>query len=185
MVSELIKKCRSFRRFNQDKRISFEQLYDIASNARYTPSAANLQRLRFALFTEEGDCNKIFSGLRFAGYLTEWSGPADSERPCAYIVIASECELDFNLAIDLGICAEAILLSATEREMGGCIFRSFNAEGLASLLPTGLVPHVVIALGYPSEEVVIVDSKSGEIKYFRDSEDRHVVPKLPLDKIII
>ena len=185
MVSDLIKKCRSFRRFNQDKRISFEELYEIASNVRYTPSAANLQRLRFALFCNESDCSEIFSGLRFAGYLTEWSGPADSERPCAYIVIASESALDFNLAIDLGICAEAILLAATEKGAGGCIFRSFNAEGLASLLPEGLVPHAVIALGYPSETVVITDSKNGEIKYFRDSGDRHVVPKLPLDKIII
>ena len=185
MVSELIKKCRSYRRFDADKKISREELFAIAENARYTASAANLQRLRFALFTEAGDTDTIFSGLRFAAYLSSWGGPTVSERPVAYVVICSECALDVNLAIDLGISSEAILLAAIEGGIGGCIFRSFNPDVLTPLLPDGLIPHAVIALGYPAETVVVSDSLDGEIKYYRDAQDRHVVPKLPAKKIII
>ena len=186
MVSELIKKCRSFRRFDEKRRISEDELRSYVESARYTPSAANLQRLRFALFTDKASCDAIFGGLRFAAYLKDWQGPAPGERPAAYVVITSDKELDVNLAIDLGIVSEAILLTASEAGVGGCIFRSYSSETVLPLISTeGQVICEVIALGYPAEEVVISDLKDGDIKYYRDAEDRHVVPKRSLDELII
>lgn len=186
MVFELIKKCRSYRRFDNSKKISESELRGFVESARYTPSAANLQRLRFALFTDDRSCDEIFSGLRFAAYLKDWDGPAESERPTAYVVITSDKELDVNLAIDLGIVSEAILLTAAEAGVGGCIFRSFSSERTLPLIATkGQVIHEVIALGYPSEEVLLTDSADGDIKYYRDADDRHIVPKRSLDELII
>lgn len=186
MVSKLIKNCRSYRRFDAKKKISAEQLRNFVESARFVPSAGNLQRLRFACFTEQSDCDAIFPALRFAAYLKDWEGPTESERPVAYIVIASEKELDLNLAIDLGIAAEAILLTAAEAGVGGCIFRSYNADLITQiLLKEEMKVHAVIALGYPTETVLLSDCRDGNIKYYRDSEDRHVVPKLPSEALIM
>ncbi len=186
MILELIKKCRSYRRFDSKKKISDEELRSFVQSARFVPSAGNLQRLRFACFTDEGACNTLFSALRFAAYLKDWSGPSECERPVAYIVIASEKDIDTNLAIDLGIAAEAILLTAAEAGVGGCIFRSYDPGIISPLMPSPEFKiHSVIALGYPSETVVTEDCQNGDIKYYRDSEDRHVVPKLPLDILIM
>lgn len=45
---------------------------------------------------------------------------------------------------------------------------------------------LVIALGYPSEKVVLEDvGPDGSIKYYRDSQDVHHVPKRPLEEIIL
>jgi hypothetical protein len=45
---------------------------------------------------------------------------------------------------------------------------------------------LVIALGEPGEEVVIDDiGPEGNIEYWRDERDRHHVPKLKLDELIL
>jgi hypothetical protein len=46
-------------------------------------------------------------------------------------------------------------------------------------------PHLVIALGYPSEKVECVGVKDGDIKYFRGEDDIHYVPKFTADELII
>ena len=185
MFIDLIKSCRSYRRFDASRKITAEELYSIAEAVRYTPSAANLQRLRLLLITDEHECDTVFSSLRFAASLKDWNGPTAEERPVAYAVFLSECELDTTVAIDLGICSEALLLSARERGIGGCIFRSFDKNTLSPIIQEGYNVHEVIALGYPSETVLIEDCTDGDIKYYRDSDDRHVVPKLPMEKIVI
>ena len=184
MLIDTIKKCRSYRRFDNSKKISSEQLRSFAESARYTPSGANLQRLRFAVFTDGEACETIFKTLKFAGYLKDWSGPAPEQAPVGYVVVASESEPDTLLSIDVGICAEAIVLCAAEAGVGSCMFRSFSAEVIAGLVG-GMKPQLVIAFGYPAETVVIEDAKDGEIKYYRDENDVHVVPKLTFDELFL
>lgn len=186
MVYNLIEKCRSYRRFDTTKKISRDTLVNFVKSARVTASGANLQKLRFSLFTEKKECDEIFENIKFAGYLTEWAGPTEDERPVAYIVISSDTELNLLTAIDLGIAAEAITLTAAEEGVGSCMFRSYSKEKMTELVAKeGMFPHMVIAFGYPSETVILEDSKDGNIKYYRDTEDNHIVPKLPLDTLII
>ena len=185
MIYNLIEKCRSYRRFDSNKSISRETLISFVRSARVTSSGANRQKLRFSLYTEEDICNRIFSTLKFAAYLTEWKGPLPEERPVAYIVISSDSELNASTGIDLGIAAEAIALTASEMGIGNCMFGSFDKKEIAELIGKNNVPHIVMAFGYPSETVLLEESVDGNTKYYRDEKARHIVPKLPLDTLII
>lgn len=186
MILDLLKKNRSYRRFDATRKISRELLLSFVESARYTASAANLQRLRFTVINDKNACDGIFSSLKFAGYLKEWKGPSESERPVAYIIVSSEAELDTLLAIDLGIAAEAVLLAASEADVGGCMFRSYNAEKIKEYIPVkGQKPCLVMALGYPSEKVYTTDAENGDIKYYRDEQDNHAVPKLPIEELVL
>ena len=186
MISELIKKNRSYRRFYADRAVDTETLVSIIDEARACPSAANMQRLRFALINDEAGKDAVFSTLRFAGYLKDWGGPTPEERPAAYVVVCSDSELNTNTSIDLGIFAQTILLSATARGLGGCMFRAFDAARISEVVGvSGMIPHLVIALGVPSESVELVPVIDGDIKYYRDGEGTHYVPKYSAEELII
>ena len=186
MIKDVIKKNRSYRRFFAERPVDTETLVSIVDEARLCPSGANKQRLRVAIINDAKNKEEIFNTLKFAGYLTYWNGPSQTERPSAYYVICSESDLDSLLAIDLGIFAQSILLCAAERGIGGCMFRSYNADKVSDIIEVdGMKPHLVIALGYPSEKVECVEVRDGDIKYYRGSDDVHYVPKYSADELII
>ncbi len=186
MIYETIEKCRSYRRFDASRRLDDELVRSFVESARLTPSGGNLQKLRYAVYTDKDSCDKIFSALKFAAYLKEWAGPLPEERPTAYIVICSESELNTLLAIDLGIVSEAIMLTAAEAGVGGCMLRSFDKQTVAEAIGREeMLPHMVLALGYPCETVLISDSVNGDIRYYRDEADRHIVPKLSMDALML
>ena len=94
--------------------------------------------------------------------------------------------VDTSLAIDMGIAAQSILLTATELGLGGCMIRSFKRSEIDAILKKdGYNSAFVIALGKPTEKVYLTDVVDGDIKYFRDENDDHAVPKLSLDELII
>ena len=187
MISELIKNTRSFRRFDANRKIEEAELLDMIESARCSGSAANRQRIRFALVNDKAVCDKIFENVAFAGYLKEWKGPSETERPTAYIVmLCKEDDIDTSLAMDMGIAAQSILLTATEMGLGGCMIRSFKKAEIDKILcKEGYNSAFVIALGMPTERVYLTDVKDGDIKYFRDENDDHAVPKLSLKELII
>ena len=186
MFLDLVKKNRSYRRFNAEERIPYDKLVGFVEAARYTPSACNFQNIRFAIVTEEELSDKVFGTLRFANYLKDWKGPAVNERPVAYIVLMTAKPFDTLLAIDFGICAQTILLAAVSEGYGGCIFRGFDRETLTDhMAKDGYSAELVIALGAPSEVVKLVDAKDNDIKYYRDEDSVHYVPKRPLDELIL
>jgi len=187
MISELIIKTRSYRRFDAKRAVTVEELREMVEAARCSGSAANRQRIRFALVNDKATCDKIFPNVAFAGYLKEWSGPSETERPMAYIVMmCKEDEIDTSLAMDMGIAAQSILLTATEMGLGGCMIRSFKKAKIEAILERrGYNAAFVIALGAPTEKVYLTNVKDGDIKYFRDEKDDHAVPKFSLDELII
>ena len=186
MIKELLSVTRSYRRFDASKSIDTADLSAIVNAVRLSPSAANLQRVRVAIVNNNLQKDRIFSCLSFAAYLKDWQGPSVSERPAAYLVVLTEKEPDVNLAIDIGLASEAMILTAREMGIGACLFRSFKPDVLAEIINKPLyVPSLVIALGYPAEDVVIDEVKDGNVKYFRDENGVHHVPKLSLNEIIV
>ena len=64
---------------------------------------------------------------------------------------------------------------------------SFNRTRLRELLsiPEQYKMLIMIALGKPKETVVIEDMENDDVKYWRDSEQIHHVPKRSLQEIIL
>ncbi len=187
MIRDLIIKNRSYRRFDQSVKIPTEKLVSWIELARFSASGRNMQPLKYIICNSSDINAKIFPCLGWAGYLNKWPGPAEGERPVSYIVIAHDKSLSQNYFCDDGIAAQSILLGAVEDGYGGCMIASVNKSKVAKIL--GLPEHLdilmLIALGRPSEKVVIDDAIEGDIKYWRDENDVHHVPKRSLEELIM
>ena len=167
--------------------MSMDLLREMVDAARLSGSARNMQPLKYMLFNDPADCAKVFPALAWAGYLKEWPGPGDGERPSAYIVQLGDLELTDDWWCDDGIAAQSMLLTAVEKGFGGCIIGSVQREKLRTILniPDRFKIIQVLALGKPAEKVVIDDVKEGDIKYWRDDKGVHHVPKRSLQELII
>ena len=188
MIKELVLKNRSYRRFHQEVAINLDTLRDLVDLARLSASAANLQPLKYVLSFEPQKNAAVFQHLAWAGYLKDWPGPAEGERPSAYIVILGDKDISQSAGCDHGIAAQSILLGATERGLGGCMVASVNRDRLRQALgiPSRYNILLVLALGKPRETVVVETMGSdGDTKYWRDTENVHHVPKRSLDDIIL
>ena len=187
MIKNLILKNRSYRRFDQSVPISMDLLREMVDAARLSGSARNMQPLRYMLFNDPADCAPIFPTLAWAGYMKDWPGPEEGERPTAYIVQLGDLELTDDWWCDDGIAAQSMLLTAVEQGFGGCIIGSVQREKLRSILsiPERYKIIQVFALGKPAEEVVIDKVSNDDIKYWRDEQGVHHVPKRSLDELII
>ena len=187
MLAELVLKNRSYRRFHQHPKISEEELRKMIDLARITSSARNNQTLKYILVNQEAVLNKIFPHLSWAGYLTNWDGPAENERPVAYIIVLRDDNISTHQHCDDGIAMQTILLAAVEMGLGGCILGAFNKSKLTESLsiPNQYQALYVIALGKPSETVLLEKMNENDVKYYRDSEGIHHVPKRDLNEIII
>ena len=186
--SELVLKNRSYRRFDQNERIPKTLLVDLVGLARISPSPANLQALKFWLVSDPEECEQVLKNVKFGGYLKDWGGPAEGEKPSGYIIILGDNEIKPIFEIDAGIAAQTMLLGAAEQGFGGCMVKAFKRERLRELLGLGenLEIVLVIALGKPAEISVLEDYVVGKgIEYYRDAEGVHHVPKRTMDELIV
>lgn len=188
MIRDLVIKNRSYRRFYQEVRVEMSVLQELVDLARQSPSAANKQPLKYVLTNQPAVNNLIFDQLAWAGYLKDWSGPAEGEKPAAYILVLADHNISRAINCDHGIAAQSILLGAAELGLGGCILSSINRDKVNEALniPSHLEILLVIALGKPKEMVILENMpEDGDIKYWRDVEGQHHVPKRALSEIVL
>jgi len=188
MLRDLVSRNRSYRRFHQDVSVDLSTLRELVDLARLSASAANLQPLRYILSRSPEKNAVIFAHLAWAAYIKDWPGPSEGERPSAYVIILGDTRVCPSFGCDHGIAAQSILLGATEKGMGGCIIGAIQRKELRKALdiPAYYEILIAIALGEPKESVKIETVESnGEIKYWRDQEGVHHVPKRSLDDIIV
>ena len=187
MIKDLITKNRSYRRFENSRKVTRIELEKLIELARLSGSASNRQALRFYLVNTALENEKVFSSLKWAGYLPDWLGPAPAERPSAYIIILKPAELTAYIGHDTGIACQSILLGAVELGLGGCMFGSVDRPSLQNLLsiPADHAIELVIALGKPIENIQIEQVSNDDIKYWRDKNQTHHVPKRSLSELII
>ena len=188
MIKELVYKNRSYRRFFQQKAVTEETLLSLIDLARMSPSGRNLQPLKYAIVHEAERNAQIYPFLAWAGYLNDWDGPIEGERPSAYIIMLEDSSIAEGSAHDQGIAAQSIMLGAVEAGLGGCILGSIKRKEIAEFLdlPENLKPVLVLALGAPKEEVVVeLLNNGGDVKYWRDGKLVHHVPKRSIEDIVV
>lgn len=188
MISDLIRKNRSCRRFYQEDAIRLETLKSLVDLARLSASGANLQPLKYVLSVNPPTNAMIFPCLGWAGYLKDWVGPEEGERPSAYIIILGDTVIAKDFGCDHGIAGQSILLGAREKGLAGCMIGSVRQAKLRDVLqiPKQFQILLVLAIGKPKETAVIENAgPDNDIKYWRDSEGIHHVPKRNLSDIII
>ena len=186
MLFDLVRKTRSFRRFQQHEVIDMDSLKSLVDLARLGGSARNVQPLKYMLVNAPLLNARIFPHLFWAGYLKDWPGPEEGERPSAYIVCLLDTRLSNEAECDLGIATQNILLGAAEKGFGGCRIASFSPE-LKDVLAVEDYCRIlmVLALGKVVENVFLHEcNPEGDIKYWRDTDLVHHVPKRSLKEII-
>jgi nitroreductase len=188
MLKDLVFHNRSYRRFDQSARIDPETLRELCDLMRLSPSGRNAQPLKYVIVSSEDMCARVYPTLGWAGYLKEWDGPEEGERPSAYIVILGDTSIASNYGIDAGLSIQSMTLGAVEKGLGGCIIQTVRRDDLAKILDVQAPYEIlyVVALGKPVEKVVVEPLETGgDIKYWRDENRVHHVPKRALKDLII
>lgn len=191
MLKDLVIANRSYRGFDESYRFTKEQLTEYVDMTRFTASSVNAQPLKYHIAYEKEEVDTIQKMTRWARALPQMTLPHDNMHPTGFIIICQDLDISDNLARyqkDIGIVAQTVLLAAAEEGLGGCMIGNFTPSEVKSTLdfPENIQPVLIVALGKPAEKIVITEIENGEsIKYYRDENDVHYVPKRKLEDIII
>lgn len=187
-LDRLVAETRSVRRFKAEAHVNAQVLRELIDLARLTPSSRNRQPLKYILVNSVEARDVVFSCLSWAKALQEWNGPAESERPAAFIVILGDSQLTDNYSVDPGISALAIMLGARARGLGGCILASVDRDKLRGKFSIDKRYDILLALaiGEPGEKVEIEQIPGdGSHHYWRDDNEVHHVPKRSISELIL
>ncbi len=188
MFKDLVKKNRSTRSFVGDYEISREVLLELVDTARITPSAMNKQPLLYVPVGKK-HADKVLSNIKLAASLGIKLPPQGCE-PSAYILVCVKKEspaLSAYTDFDVGIVCQTILLAAAEKGLSGCIIGSHNTENILRELglDNDIDIRLCIALGKSAENIILEDTLDGGLRYYRDAENNHHVPKRKLSDVVI
>lgn len=191
LIRDTVIKSRSYRSFDESRKLSRDELLELVDTARFCPSAVNRQPLKYRLVYESEEVEEFLSITKWAGLLPDIKLPPEGHHPAAFIVICCDTSITENIdsvRFDAGIVSQTIMLQATESGLGGCIIGAFDPAGASKtlLIPKKYKPIVALAIGVPDELVIICNlPDSGDTKYFRDHANIHFVPKRSLEDIVI
>lgn len=184
-LKELLKNCRTIRRFQQTS-IPEEDLTDIIDHVRYAHCGNNRQKLRYYVVQSAEGCAACEELVHYAALFPREVGePQACERPAAYVVIAAD-EDSKIIHMDAGIAAEIICESAFEKGIGSCIIVNFNPKEMdrAIHIEEGFHALLVVALGYPACTSVVEECTNDSTAYWLDEDGTWHVPKKPLTEIM-
>ena len=188
MFRELVLKNRSYRAFDESRKLTREELLELVDLARLTPSSANRQPLKYHIAWEADKVAEIQGLTKWAAALPQLNLPRSGKRPTAFIVICQDMSVNSAFLVDVGIAAQTMLLAAAEKGLGGCMIGNFPKDKMAELLklPEKVEPKLVVAIGKPAEEIVLCEvGEDGKTNYYRDEAGTHYVPKRKLDDILL
>ncbi len=179
-----ILKRRTIRRF-QLKPVSFTILKKCVNAARLSPTARNTQPLQFVAVNDAKQVAAVNEAVHFGGVVKQ-KGRKEGEAPKAFIVILVDRgkKSEYTLT-DVGIAAEAIVLTAFEADIGSCIMGAIERERIKGILgiPNSFEVPLVVALGYPKEKPVL-EKETKDLFYWLDDKGTLHVPKLSLERVL-
>lgn len=181
-IMRLLEDRRTYRRFDESRRIPDGVIADMQRAAQLSSSAMNRQPLRYIYIRTPETVNNVFDITSWGGALPDGQGrPKVGERPTLFVVILSVKEQQSGYtAFDEGLAASNLTLAAYAHGVGSCILGSVNKEKLRELLNIGdeLDISCVIGFGYPTHTSRVVDIEDdGSVKYSLDENKDYIVPK--------
>ena len=127
---------RTYRRFDQSRKIPEEVIGEIIESARLSSSARNDQQLTFAVVENAEKVEVIFPMTHFAGALPKELGtPKDGEHPVLYILLLMEAGAkDPWIPVDAGIAAANMTMAAWYHGVGSCIMGAIDRKAIREAL---------------------------------------------------
>lgn len=168
---------RSIRQY-LDQPVPEEILRELLELARYYPSPANQQPLRFVATADAEYCRRIYECLHWAGCLPGYQ-MAETERPKAYILILGDPSLKRIIDFCSGAAATQLMVGAHAMELASCCLSPVNAAAMCEALEFGLGPWeilYVIALGYGAQSST-TEPMTDTYNYRLDGQGNLIVPK--------
>ena len=184
-VYEIATRRRSIRRF-KDIPVSYQILERCVNAARLAPSAANLQPLEYIIVDDEQLLPQVFDTLKWAAYIRPAGDPPEGKRPKAYIIMLKNNKISASVsAYDIGAAMENMILVALEEGIGSCPFAAVDRDKAKEILsvPDDYEIPLVLAFGYPDESPV-EEPFDGSVKYWKDEDGVHHVPKRKLETVL-
>lgn len=188
-LEKLLEWRRSYRKFDEERELTKEDIDGILSSIKFASCANNRQFLRFISVESKEKVLEIFDNTRWAASLPNDAGrPKEGERPVYFIAILSDKEkkLKFD-GVDQGLVISNLTLAAAERGIGSCIIGSVVDDKMREILSYDdrYTCSLVVAFGYPKIESSIKEIDLGEDQsYYLDENGNYVVPKYNLDDIV-
>ncbi len=164
--TEMIKGRRSIRKYT-DEIVSKEVLTEIVETAKYAPSWANFQIVRYNFISDakiiqrianEGVNDFVYNkatlenakNILVLSYVKGKSGKLDLDKPDFATNKSNTWEM-----FDTGIACQTFCLAAYEKGIGSCIFGVIDDKSIGEIigLPAEETVATVITFGYPAETV--------------------------------
>lgn len=185
-LDTLLRKNRSHRAFDTSYTVAKRQLEAIVSVNDKLPSGRNAQTLRFRLLDAPGGGEDFCRFLHLGGYLPELHLPVPGTEPKAFIVVCSTESESPIVNIDLGISLQSMALKAVEIGLNALIVKAFNRQEIKEALGLPLDPLAVLAIGKGTERIVLDEVHTGsDLRYYRDADGTHHVPKIAVPDLLI
>ena len=188
-LENLLEWRRSYRKFDESRLISKNDIDEILNSIKFASCANNRQYLRFISVENKDKVLEIFDNTKWAASLPNNIGrPKEGERPVYFIAILSDeaKKLRFN-GIDEGLVISNLTLTAAEKGIGSCIIGSVNDKKMREILnyDNNYSCEVVIAFGYPKVKSTIKEINLEEDQsYYLDEDGNYIVPKYKKDDIV-
>lgn len=188
-LENLLKWRRSYRKFDESRLISKNDIDEILNSIKFASCANNRQYHRFISVENKDKVLEIFDNTKWAASLPNNMGrPKEGERPVYFIAILSDeaKKLRFN-GIDEGLVISNLTLTAAEKGIGSCIIGSVNDKKMREILnyDDNYSCEVVIAFGYPKVKSTIKKINLEEDQsYYLDEDGNYIVPKYKKDDIV-
>lgn len=188
-LENLLEWRRSYRKFDESRLISKNDIGEILNSIKFASCANNRQYLRFISVENKDKVLEIFDNTKWAASLPNNMGrPKEGERPVYFIAILSndDKKLRFN-GIDEGLVISNLTLVAAEKGIGSCIIGSVNDKKMREILnyEDNYSCEVVIAFGYPKVKSTIKEINLEEDQsYYLDDDGNYLVPKYKINDIV-
>ena len=97
MIRDLVVKSRSFRGYDESRRVTRDELLELVDCARFAPSSVNRQPFQYLLIWEKEEVDRLQPLTGWARGLPDMKLPHPGKCPTAFIVICQNTEWDEDL----------------------------------------------------------------------------------------